>query len=197
VGLAWTPSGGDILFIEPTKMSGKGALPLTGQLGDVMKESVHAAQSYLRSRSAELGIPETFWQNHDIHVHVPAGAIPKDGPSAGVAMVTSLCSLITGINVRSHLAMTGEITLRGHVLPVGGIKEKVLGAIRAGVKDVILPERNKKDLSEVPEEVRRLVTFHFVTRIDQVLDLALERPLKRLSPRLSAASWAKPGAPPA
>jgi ATP-dependent Lon protease len=196
IGLAWTPAGGDILFVEATRMAGKGALTLTGQLGDVMRESVQAAQSYLRSRSPELSIPEGFWEKHDIHVHVPAGSIPKDGPSAGVTMVTALTSLITGIKVRSEVAMTGEITLRGNVLPVGGIKEKVLGALRAGVKEVIMPERNKKDLFEVPEDVRNAMKFHFVSRIDEALELALETSPKRQPPKFATPSFgALPSAP--
>jgi ATP-dependent Lon protease len=184
-GLAWTAAGGDILFVEATKMGGKGNLTLTGQLGAVMKESAQAAQSYLRARAPEFGVADSFWEKHDIHVHVPAGGIPKDGPSAGITMVTALGSLITGIKVRSELAMTGEITLRGNVLPVGGIKEKVLAALRAGVKEVILPERNEKDLVKVPQEVRDQLKFHFVTRMDQVLDLALERPPERFPPKLA------------
>jgi ATP-dependent Lon protease len=185
IGLAWTPAGGDILFVEATKMAGKGSLVLTGQLGEVMKESVQAAQSYLRARSPEFGVPDSFWSQNDIHLHVPAGAIPKDGPSAGITMATALASLVTGIKVKSAVAMTGEITLRGNVLPVGGVKEKVLGAIRAGIKQVILPERNKKDLYEVPEDVRSKVEFHFVSRVEEVLDIALERPPKRFPPKFS------------
>ncbi len=187
-GLAWTVAGGDILFVEATKMGGKGSLTLTGQLGNVMKESAQAAQSYLRARSPEFGLVENYWEKHDIHVHVPAGGIPKDGPSAGVTMIVALTSLVTGIKVRSDIAMTGEITLRGNVLPVGGIKEKVLAALRAGVKEVILPELNKKDLFEVPEEVQQQLKFHFVKRVDEVLDLALERPPERFPPKLAPAS---------
>lgn len=186
-GLAWTAAGGDILFIEATKMQGKGGLTLTGQLGSVMKESAQAAQSYLRARSPEFGLPEGFWEKNDIHVHVPAGAIPKDGPSAGVTMITALTSLCTGIKVRSDIAMTGEITLRGNVLPVGGIKEKVLAALRAGVKEIVLPERNRKDLHEVPDEVKDQLKFDFVKRVDEVLDIALERPPERYSPKLAPA----------
>jgi ATP-dependent Lon protease len=185
-GLAWTAAGGDILFVEAAKAGGKGGLTLTGQLGNVMKESAQAAQSYLRARSPEFGLPDNFWEKNDIHVHVPAGGIPKDGPSAGVTMITALTSLVTGIKVRSDFAMTGEITLRGNVLPVGGIKEKVLAALRAGVKEVILPERNQKDLHEVPNEVKDQLKFHFVKRVDEVLDLALERPPERFPPKLAA-----------
>jgi ATP-dependent Lon protease len=194
-GLAWTAAGGDILFVEATKMGGKGNLTLTGQLGAVMKESAQAAQSYLRARSPEFGIQDSLWEKHDIHVHVPAGGIPKDGPSAGITMVTALGSLITGIKVRSDVAMTGEITLRGNVLPVGGIKEKVLAALRAGVKEVILPERNQKDLTEVPEEVRKQLKYHFVTRMDEVLDIALERPPERFPPKLAPNLGAESEAP--
>jgi ATP-dependent Lon protease len=179
LGLAWTSVGGDILFIEVGKMSGKGNLKLTGQLGDVMKESATAAVSYLRTHSDELRIPQEFWEKNDLHVHLPAGAIPKDGPSAGIALVTAIASLATGIKVRSQFAMTGEITLRGNVLPIGGVKEKVLGALRAGVKEVILPERNKKDLIDVPDSVKSQMKFHFVTRINEVLDLALENVIER------------------
>ncbi len=172
-GLAWTSVGGEILFIEATKMKGKGGLTLTGSLGDVMKESVSVARSYLRSMAAEFGVDESDFDKYDLHIHVPSGAIPKDGPSAGVTMITALASILTGIPVDSELAMTGEITLRGAVLPVGGIKEKVLAAHRAGCKRVILPERCRKDLPEVPEEVRNDLEFHFVSRMEEVLDLAL------------------------
>jgi ATP-dependent Lon protease len=174
VGLAWTPNGGDIIFIESTKMVGKKGLILTGQLGDVMKESAQAALSYIRAHAASLGIAPDFFENLDIHIHVPAGAVPKDGPSAGVALATSLASLLTGRLVRHDVAMTGEITLRGKVLPVGGIKEKVLGARRAGIKTVILPKRNEKDLEEVPEAVRKEMNFIFVETVDEVLRHALE-----------------------
>jgi len=174
VGLAWTPNGGDILFVESTRMAGKKSLTLTGSLGDVMKESAQAALSYIRSRADRLGIAPDFYENADLHVHVPAGAIPKDGPSAGVTIATSLASLLTGRPVRPNVAMTGEITLRGKVLPVGGIKEKVLAARRAGVECVILPRRNEKDLEDIPEDVRRSLHFTFVETMDEVLDEALE-----------------------
>jgi len=173
VGLAWTPVGGDILFIEATRMSGTGKLILTGSLGDVMKESAQAALSYLRAQSAALGLAATDFDKHDIHIHVPAGATPKDGPSAGVTMITALASLLTQRRVRSSLAMTGEISLRGRVLPVGGIKEKVLAAARAGIKEVLLPEHNRKDWAEVPEEVRAKMKVHFLRRISELLPLAL------------------------
>jgi len=175
VGLAWTPVGGDILFIEATKMEGDGKLILTGQLGDVMKESVQAALSFIASNAKTLGIPEDFRKKHDVHVHVPAGAVPKDGPSAGVTMLTALTSLFTDRLVRNDLAMTGEITLRGAVLPIGGVKEKVLAAHRAGIKTVLLPERNKLDLDEIPKSVldKDAITFHFVKEMNDVLEFAL------------------------
>ena len=172
-GLAWTAVGGDILFIEATRMPGKSSLTLTGQLGDVMKESAQTATSYVRSRAKSLGIDENFLEKADLHVHIPAGAIPKDGPSAGVTMFVALTSMLTGIPVRADVAMTGEITLRGNVLPVGGIKEKLLAAHRAGIKRVILPERNKKDIVDVPEEVKKELELFFVSKMDDVLPLVL------------------------
>jgi ATP-dependent Lon protease len=175
VGLAWTPTGGDILFIEATAMKGKGGLILTGQLGDVMKESASAALSFLRANAAEMNIPEDFFADKDIHIHVPAGAIPKDGPSAGVTMLTALTSLLTGRKIKKDLAMTGEITLRGLVLPVGGIKEKVLAAHRAGIKTIILPQWNKKDMADIPQRVKKDITFHFVDDMQEVLKLSLEK----------------------
>jgi len=174
-GLAWTPAGGDILFVEATRMPGKRTLSLTGQLGDVMKESAQAALAWVRSHSSQLGIAADFWEYSDIHVHVPAGAIPKDGPSAGVTMATALVSLLTGRAVRSSLAMTGEVSLSGRVLPVGGIKEKVLAAHRAGVRTLILPRRNEKSLMEdVPAAVRDVMTIHLVDSIPEVLAAALD-----------------------
>ncbi|HEY7374949.1 MAG TPA: endopeptidase La [Polyangia bacterium] len=172
-GLAWTPVGGDILFIEATKMNGKGQLVLTGQLGDVMKESAQAALSFIRSRAKWLGLEETFLEKTDIHVHIPAGAIPKDGPSAGVTMFVAMASLLTGKPIRNDVAMTGEITLRGLVLPVGGIKEKFLAAHRAGIKRVILPERNRKDVIEIPEQPKNEIEIQFVKRMDELLPLVL------------------------
>jgi ATP-dependent Lon protease len=154
-------------------MAGKKSLTLTGQLGDVMKESAQAALSYIRSRTDQLGVPPDFYENTDLHIHVPAGGIPKDGPSAGITMATSLASLLTGRPVIPHLAMTGEITLRGKVMPIGGVKEKVLAARRAGVKTVILPKRNEKDIDDVPRNVQEEMEFRFVETIDEVLDIAL------------------------
>jgi ATP-dependent Lon protease len=176
-GLAWTAVGGDILFIEATRMPGKGKLTLTGQLGDVMKESVTAALSFVRGRAAALGLdPGNFLENVDLHVHVPAGAVPKDGPSAGVTMYTALVSLMTGVAVRPDVAMTGEITLRGNVLQIGGLKEKLLAAHRAGIKRVIIPDRNMKDLIDVPDEVKKEIEIFGVKRMDEVLALALVDP---------------------
>ncbi|OGQ84960.1 MAG: endopeptidase La [Deltaproteobacteria bacterium RIFOXYA12_FULL_58_15] len=181
-GLAWTSVGGDILFIEATKMPGKGGLTLTGQLGDVMKESATAALSYIRSNAAALGIADDDFKKFDLHVHVPAGSIPKDGPSAGVTMLTALVSLLTGINVRADVAMTGEITLRGKVLPVGGIKEKVLAARRAGVTRIVMPERNRKDLVEIPEENRKELEFMFAQTMEEALKYTLVRQPEPLKP---------------
>jgi ATP-dependent Lon protease len=174
VGLAWTPSGGDILFIEANTMKGKGGFTMTGQIGQVMQESMQAALTWVRSNAEQLGIPETFFAEHDIHIHVPAGAIPKDGPSAGVTMATALVSLLTGHPVRPLTAMTGEITLSGNVLPIGGVKEKVLAAKRAGVHDVILPAENQMNVEEdlTPEQLENL-SIHYVKTISEVLDLAL------------------------
>ncbi|MBU4074910.1 MAG: endopeptidase La [Proteobacteria bacterium] len=175
MGLAWTPTGGDLLFIEATAMKGKKGLTLTGQLGDVMKESATAALSFIRANAEELGIAKDFFEEVDIHIHVPSGAIPKDGPSAGVTMLTALTSLLTNRTAKKDLAMTGEITLRGLVLPVGGIKEKVLAAHRAGVKTIILPRWNRKDLEDVPAKVRKEIAFHFVDEMLDVLRLALDK----------------------
>ena len=172
-GLAWTAAGGDILFIESTQMNGKGKLTLTGQLGDVMKESATAALTFVRSNANKFGINSDFNETSDIHVHVPAGAIPKDGPSAGVSMVTSLVSLLTGNPVKEKVAMTGEITLRGNVLPIGGVKEKVTAAHRSGIKEVILPDLNKKDLEDVPEHVAKDLNIHFAKEIRDVLKIAI------------------------
>ncbi len=179
-GLAWTSVGGEILFIEATRMFGSGKLQLTGQLGDVMKESAHAALSYVRANCERFGISKDFLEKSDIHIHIPAGAMPKDGPSAGVTMFTALVSLLTGVRVRHDVAMTGEISLRGRVLPIGGLKEKVLAAHRAGIKRVIIPERNKPDLEEVPKEIMDALEFIAVKKMDEVLEAALE---EKLSPK--------------
>jgi len=173
-GLAWTPAGGELLFIEATSMKGKKGLTLTGQLGDVMKESATAALSFIRTNASSLKIDEDFFENSDIHLHVPAGAIPKDGPSAGVTMLTALVSLLTHKTIRKDLAMTGEITLRGQVLPIGGIKEKVLAAHRAGIKTIIIPKWNEKDLEDIPKEVQKKIDFHFVDRMQDVLKIAFQ-----------------------
>jgi ATP-dependent Lon protease len=178
MGLAWTPTGGDILFIEATKIpSGHGKLlTLTGQLGNVMQESAQAALSYVRAHNDELNIDEDFFEKNKLHIHVPSGAVPKDGPSAGVTIVTTLASLATDRLVRSDLAMTGELSLRGKVLPVGGIKEKVLAASRAGIKAVILPKKNEKDLHDIPPEVKKKLKFHFIESVDEALKIALLPP---------------------
>src|SRR5213082_3046140 len=172
-GLAWTPVGGDILFVEAARMPGTGRLILTGQLGDVMKESAQAALSLVKARAGELGVGSEALEKSDIHIHVPAGATPKDGPSAGVAIFVALASLLTGRPVKSEVAMTGEISLRGLVLPIGGVKEKVLAALRAGIKHIILPEQNRKDWVDVPAEVHQKVKAHFVRHISQIFPLAL------------------------
>ena len=182
-GLAWTAAGGDILFIEASKMKGKGRLTLTGQLGDVMKESATAAMTYVRSHTDILGLDEDFNENTDIHVHVPAGAIPKDGPSAGVGMFTAIVSLLTGIPVKNRVAMTGEITLRGNVLPIGGVKEKVTAAHRAGIKTIILPDHNRKDLEEIPDHIKKDLDFHFAKEMMDVMDIALPELNGRKKPR--------------
>jgi ATP-dependent Lon protease len=182
-GLAWTPTGGDIIFVEATKMRGEKGLTLTGQLGDVMKESAQAALAYVRSKSKELGIEEDFFEKNDIHIHVPAGAIPKDGPSAGITMFVALTSLLTNKPVRSDIAMTGEITLRGLVLPVGGIKEKVLAGMRAGIRTIILPKKNEKDLEEIPEHIRKQMNFQFIQRMDEAIELALKHTEPRSAER--------------
>ncbi len=174
-GLAWTPVGGEILHVEATLMEGKSGLTLTGQLGDVMKESVQAAHTYLRAHSEMLGVEPQFFQEHEIHVHVPAGAIPKDGPSAGIAMITALVSILTKTAVRKDVAMTGEITLRGKVLPIGGLKEKILAAVRSGIKTVIIPLQNKKDLEDIPADILKKIRIVPVKMIDEALKLTLEK----------------------
>ncbi|OGS19140.1 MAG: endopeptidase La [Elusimicrobia bacterium RIFOXYA2_FULL_50_26] len=175
IGLAWTQAGGDIIFIEATKMRGKKILTLTGQLGQVMKESAQAAFSYIRSKADELHIADDFFEKYDVHIHIPAGAIPKDGPSAGITMAVALASLLTGRTVQPYCAMTGEITLRGNILPVGGVKEKVLAARRAGITTVLLPDKNRKDLEEIPDEVRKSINFVFIETIQQAFGVALEK----------------------
>jgi ATP-dependent Lon protease len=176
-GLAWTEVGGSILSTEVAVVDGKGKLTLTGKLGDVMQESAQAAMSYVRSRSHRLGLPRDFYRNVDIHIHVPEGAIPKDGPSAGITMATAIASALSKIPVRRDVAMTGEITLRGKVLPIGGLKEKLLAAQRAGILEVILPKENEKDLAEVPDNLRNSMVLRFAESMDDVLQHALERPL--------------------
>jgi len=190
-GLAWTSVGGEILFIEATRMYGTGKLQLTGQLGDVMKESAQAALSYVRTNAEKYGISRDFLEKSDIHIHIPAGGMPKDGPSAGVTMFTALVSMLTGIRVRHDVAMTGEITLRGRVLPIGGLKEKVLAAHRAGIKRVLVPERNKADLDEVPAEVKNDLEFIFVSKMDAVLEAALEE-MPKPKPEEKAAAVTPP-----
>jgi len=172
-GLAVTPTGGDVLFVEATKMPGQKGLTITGQLGEVMKESAQAALSYIRSKADQLGVDKDFFNKNDIHIHVPAGAVPKDGPSAGITIATALASLLTERPVRDDIGMTGEITLRGRVLPVGGIKEKVLAAHRAGLRTVIIPRRNEKDLDELPQHVRQEMKIILVDYVDEVLNIAL------------------------
>jgi ATP-dependent Lon protease len=193
-GLAWTPVGGDILFIEATRMNGKGNLVLTGQLGDVMKESAQAALSFIRARARWLGLDEVFLERSDLHLHIPAGAIPKDGPSAGVTMFVAMVSLLTGKPVRSDVAMTGEITLRGLILPVGGIKEKFLAAHRAGIKRVVMPERNRKDIIDIPEQPRKEIEIIFVKRMDELLPLVLTE-MPKLQGTMSSAVTPAPSTP--
>ncbi|MFY9505262.1 MAG: endopeptidase La, partial [Caldicoprobacterales bacterium] len=172
-GLAWTPVGGDTLSIEVVPMAGKGKLVLTGQLGDVMKESARAGFSYIRSRSKEFGLEDDFHEQTDIHIHIPEGAIPKDGPSAGITMTTAVVSALLGVKVKSNLAMTGEITLRGRVLPVGGIKEKILAAHRAGITNILIPKENERDLIDIPDNIKRNLTIRAVETMDEVLEYAL------------------------
>ena len=177
-GLAWTEVGGEILKIESVNMPGKGKMQITGKLGEVMQESVKAAKSYVRSKSVEFGIIPPLFEKRDFHVHVPEGATPKDGPSAGIAIVTSIISSITGISVRKDIAMTGEVTLRGNVLQIGGLKEKLLAAHRAGIKKVLIPFDNQKDLIEIPETIRKSIEIISVKTVDEVLKHALTKELK-------------------
>jgi ATP-dependent Lon protease len=193
-GLSWTPTGGDVLFIEATRMAGGKGFQLSGSLGDVMQESAKAALSYVRSRADALGIDKDFFENTDIHLHVPAGAQRKDGPSAGVTMVTALVSLLSGRPIKSDVSMTGEITLRGQVLPVGGIKEKVLAAHRAGLKTVILPKRNEADLEDLPEDVRKKLEFKFVDTMDELLKHVLLGSPNGKAPRTAKPKPKKRGA---
>ncbi|HZQ38780.1 MAG TPA: S16 family serine protease, partial [Dehalococcoidia bacterium] len=186
-GLAATGAGGDVLFIEASAIPGKGNLTLTGKLGDVMQESARAALTYARSRAPTLGVPEDFFEKHDLHIHVPAGATPKDGPSAGVTMATAIVSAITRRPVHKQVAMTGEITLRGRVMPVGAIKQKVLAAHRAGCKTICLPKDNEPDYKEVPEEVRKALDVRFAQHVDEVLGVALYAEPREEQPRVTAA----------
>jgi ATP-dependent Lon protease len=180
-GLAWTEVGGELLTVEGVMMPGKGKMTVTGNLRDVMKESIQAANAYVRSRAVEFGIKPPLFEKRDIHVHVPEGATPKDGPSAGVAMVTAIVSMMTGIPVKRDVAMTGEITLRGRVLPIGGLKEKLLAALRAGIKTVIIPEENAKDLTEIPDELKNVLDIRTVSRMDEVVKIAFVRPLQPIA----------------
>jgi ATP-dependent Lon protease len=181
-GLAWTEVGGEILITEATLMPGRGRLTLTGKLGDVMQESAQAAMSFVRSRAEEFGIPKDFNRKVDVHVHIPEGAIPKDGPSAGITLATALISALARIPARRDVAMTGEITLRGKVLPIGGVKEKLLAAHRAGVKTILVPKDNEKDLADIPKNVLDAIDVHLVSTMDDVLKIALEGPLTPLPP---------------
>ena len=192
LGLAWTPTGGEVLFVEATRMPGKGLLTLTGHLGDVMKESARAALSWFRANVTRYDVDPAFYKDAEVHLHVPSGAIPKDGPSAGVTMVTALVSELTGRPVRGDLAMTGEITLSGHVLPVGGIKEKVLAARRLGIFNVVVPKQNEKHINEdLSDELRREINVYYVTMVDEVLELALT-PAASAPPRRETAPRSGP-----
>ena len=184
-GLAWTASGGDLMVIEALRMPGSGRLTVTGQLGDVMRESVDAAFSYVRSRAAQLGVEDKLFKEIDLHIHLPAGAIPKDGPSAGITLTIAIASVMSGRPIRRDLAMTGEVTLRGKVLEIGGVKEKVLAAYRAGLRQIIMPKSNEKDLRDVPAEVKEHMAFTFVERMDEVLHLALLPPVHGIADVLS------------
>ena len=189
-GLAWTQVGGEILFIEALKMKGKGGLVLTGQLGDVMKESARAAMSYARAHHEELGIDSEIFENTEIHVHIPAGAVPKDGPSAGITMATALISLLTDTPVRCDIAMTGEVTLAGRVLPVGGIREKALAALNQGITTIVLPLANQKDLADIPDQFKEQMKFIFVENVDEVLAVVFDKKSdkKTLGPKIKKAN---------
>ena len=176
-GLAWTEVGGQLLTVECTLMEGKGKLTITGKLGEVMQESAQAAMSYIRSRAHQFGLPRDFYRNLDVHIHVPEGAIPKDGPSAGITLATTICSALTRIPVRGDVAMTGEITLRGKVLPIGGLKEKLMAAHRHGILEAIVPKENEKDLPDIPDAIKKTMKLNFVESMDEVLKIALEREL--------------------
>src|SRR5437016_13955302 len=179
-GLAWTEVGGQILTVECTLMEGKGKLIITGKLGDVMQESAQAAMSYIRSRALSLGLARDFYRALDVHIHIPEGAIPKDGPSAGITLATTICSALTKIPVRGDLAMTGEITLRGKVLPIGGLKEKLMAAHRHGILEAIMPKENEKDLPDIPDAIKKTMKLNFVDSMDEVLKIALEREIVAL-----------------
>jgi ATP-dependent Lon protease len=190
-GLAWTTSGGEIMFVEATRMRGSGRLTLTGQLGDVMKESAQAALSYVRTHASDYKIDAKAFRNADIHVHVPAAAIKKDGPSAGVTIAIALISLHTGKSVRPDVAMTGEISLRGHILPVGGLKEKILAAHRAGIRTIIMPRKNEGDLTELPEHVRTALDFRLVERVDEATAVAFQPSAQRTKARVARRNVAR------
>jgi ATP-dependent Lon protease len=191
-GLAWTQVGGEILFVESSLSKGRGALTLSGQLGDVMKESAVAALSYLKSNAEDLSLDYRVFQQYDLHIHVPAGAVPKDGPSAGITMFTSLASIYTQRKIKSKLAMTGEITLRGKVLPVGGIKEKILAARRSGIREIVLSNRNKRDIDEIEKQYIKGLTFHYVENVDEVLEAALLKDKVKNSMRFTFADHKEP-----
>ena len=182
-GMYYTPVGGDILFVETSVTPGKGGLVLTGQLGDVMKESARAALTYAKNNAERFGIAQDVLDNHELHIHVPAGATPKEGPSAGVAIATSLISALTGVAVRKDVASTGEVTLRGRVLPIGGLKEKILGAKRAGIKHIVFPEKNLSDLNDIPSHLRRSLDFHEVDDLDKALEVFMVGGLEALESR--------------
>jgi ATP-dependent Lon protease len=196
-GMFYTPMGGDIMFVEASVMQGKGGLVLTGQLGDVMKESGRAALSYAKAQHDHLGIPSEALDDREVHIHVPAGAVPKDGPSAGITMATALVSALSGKRVRRDVAMTGELTLTGRVLPIGGLKEKILGAVRAGISEIILPKENEADLEDIPEEVAENLTFHCVEDLDSVIKIALVDERRRARQKTKRSSAGGRGKSPA